>query len=121
MSSLKQVWVILICVLLYTSASAQDGQRTRASEKSSSAVNLSGFGSTGQIPKFGGGDFLINSIITELNGHIGIGTQSPTSVLTVAGSIETTAGGIKFPDGTVQTTSAAGSLFQVIHDSSLTG
>lgn len=90
--------------------------------KSLPTVNLGGYGTSGQIPKFGGGDFLVNSVITEdFNGRIGIGTQSPTSPLTVAGRIETTSGGIKFPDGTVQLTSAAGALLQVSHDATLTG
>ena len=35
---------------------------------------------------------------------VGIGTDPPTSKLTIAGMIETTLGGLKFPDGTVQTT-----------------
>ena len=42
-------------------------------------------------------------------GNLGIGTASPTSPLTVAGTIETTTGGVKFPDGTIQTTAAIGS------------
>jgi hypothetical protein len=37
------------------------------------------------------------------NGNVGIGAPSPTAKLTVTGMIETTSGGIKFPDGTVQT------------------
>jgi hypothetical protein len=39
--------------------------------------------------------------------NFGIGTTQPSSPLTVAGTIETTAGGVKFPDGSVQTTAAA--------------
>ena len=46
--------------------------------------------------------------LTE-NGNVGIGTYTPGSKLTVAGTIESTTGGIKFPDGTVQTTAATGS------------
>jgi hypothetical protein len=40
------------------------------------------------------------------NGNVGIGTTAPGQALTVVGTIETTSGGIKFPDGTTQTTSA---------------
>jgi hypothetical protein len=39
-------------------------------------------------------------------GKIGIGTTSPGQKLSVAGTIESTTGGIKFPDGTSQTTAA---------------
>lgn len=42
------------------------------------------------------------------NGNVGIGTNSPGQLLSVAGTIESTTGGFKFPDGTVQTTSATG-------------
>lgn len=42
--------------------------------------------------------------ITFKGGQVGIGTNIPTSKLTVAGTIETSSGGIKFPDGTVQST-----------------
>ena len=37
-------------------------------------------------------------------GNVGIGTTVPASRLTVSGLIETTSGGVKFPDGTIQTT-----------------
>jgi Chaperone of endosialidase len=39
-------------------------------------------------------------------GNVGIGTITPGSPLTVAGGIEMTSGGLKFPDGTIQTTAA---------------
>lgn len=38
---------------------------------------------------------------------LGIGTASPGQKLSVAGTIESTSGGFKFPDGTTQTTSSA--------------
>jgi microcystin-dependent protein len=41
-------------------------------------------------------------------GNVGIGTTSPGQKLTVAGTIESTSGGVKFPDGTTQTTAASG-------------
>ena len=42
------------------------------------------------------------------DGNVGIGTASPTEKLTVNGKIESTSGGIKFPDGTTQITAAKG-------------
>jgi len=41
-------------------------------------------------------------------GNVGIGTTTPGQKLTVAGTIESTSGGFKFPDGTTQTTAVAG-------------
>lgn len=46
-------------------------------------------------------------VIQSENGNVGIGTSSPGQPLTVAGVIETTSGGVKFPDGTTQTTAAS--------------
>lgn len=42
---------------------------------------------------------------------VGIGTDTPTSKLEVAGQIATTSGGVKFPDGSVQTTAAQTGIF----------
>ncbi len=39
-------------------------------------------------------------------GNVGIGTTIPGQLLSVAGTIESTTGGVKFPDGTLQTTAA---------------
>ena len=43
------------------------------------------------------------------DGKVGIGTSTPAQLLSVAGTVESTAGGFKFPDGTVQTTAVGGS------------
>jgi hypothetical protein len=40
--------------------------------------------------------------------NVGIGTTNPNSPLEVAGTIHSTSGGYKFPDGTTQTTAAFG-------------
>ncbi len=42
------------------------------------------------------------------SGNVGIGTTTPASPLTVSGIVESTSGGFKFPDGTVQTTAGGG-------------
>ena len=42
--------------------------------------------------------------VDDLTGRVGVGTNNPSSTLTVKGVIETTSGGVKFPDGTVQNT-----------------
>ncbi len=50
-----------------------------------------------------------NLIFGDLSaGKVGIGTATPGQKLTVAGTIESTSGGFKFPDGTVQASAATG-------------
>jgi hypothetical protein len=85
-----------------------------------------GNGTVGQISLWSGtgpsgNSILGDSIITQLNGNIGIGLATPMSKLSVQGMIETTLGGYKFPDGTVQTTAAVSGLQSVAHDTTLTG
>jgi hypothetical protein len=85
-----------------------------------------GTGTVGKISMWAGispsgNSTLGDSIITQLNGKIGIGTEAPSSKLTVQGMIETTMGGYKFPDGTVQTTAAVSGLQSVMHNSTLAG
>jgi hypothetical protein len=84
-----------------------------------------GSGTVGRITKWTGltsnSSFIGDTTIYEDKfGKVGIGTDAPGSKLTVAGVIEST-GGFKFPDGTVQTTSASNALLTVAHDATLSG
>ena len=98
---------------------------TRVSAASSDSAVL-GSGTVGFLPLWtdvrpNGDSTLGDSIISQSNGNIGIGTSAPGTKLTVQGMIETTLGGYKFPDGTVQTTAAISGLQSVSHDATLTG
>ncbi len=97
-----------------------------ASTVSATTAAVSGSGTSGQITKWLGsnstGYVLGDSTISEDKyGKVGIGTTTPTSKLTVQGLIETTLGGFKFPDGTVQTTAALNGLQSVFHNTTLIG
>lgn len=86
-------------------------------------VQVLGSGMPGRLAKWTGltstNSFIGDSTIFEDKfGKVGIGTDTPTSRLTVTGMIVTTLGGLKFPDGTVQTTAGLASIF---HDATLAG
>ncbi len=86
-------------------ANSSRGRITLSSAIFSLEAGLSGTGSYLPI------SFLTNNaerLRITTGGDIGIGTTSPSSKLTVAGTIESTSGGVKFPDGTTQTTAAVG-------------
>ena len=89
-------------------------------------LQVLGGGTLGRLTKWTG--FASNNsiigdtaIFEDKNGNVGIGTDAPAGKLTVAGTVQSTSGGFKFPDGSVQTTSASRSLSGVAHDQSLIG
>jgi hypothetical protein len=49
----------------------------------------------------------VQAVTITNSGNVGIGTTGPGQKLSVAGTIESTSGGFKFPDGTVQQTTAS--------------
>jgi hypothetical protein len=115
--------IAFVVALIVTTAQGQTqttGQKTVAPAATSTPVT--GSGTSGQLVKWTGST-TTTSVVGDSNifedkfGKVGIGTRTPTSLLTVAGMIETTLGGYKFPDGTVQTTALSAS--QVV--SSLNG
>jgi hypothetical protein len=81
------------------------------------SLPVTGSGTVGRVTKwvsFGNTSVIGDTTIFEdKNGRVGVGTDTPTSKLSVVGTIESSSGGFKFPDGSVQTASAAGSLFSV--------
>jgi hypothetical protein len=112
-------------VMMLTSAPAGGQTAGQANKRTSSANNhqqntmqitagstaVTGSGTSGQLTKWTSLSTLGDSVISEDKfGKVGIGTTSPTSKLTVQGMIETTLGGYKFPDGTVQTTAGISSI-----------
>ena len=54
-----------------------------------------------------------NALVLTSQG-VGVGTSNPTEKLSVAGTIESTSGGFKFPDGTVQNTAAVNLHIQAL-------
>jgi hypothetical protein len=110
-----------------TKLKAQSSAPQQAVTPAAASNPVTGSGTVGRLSKWTGVDgsnsfALSNSNIFEDKfGKVGIGTTAPTSLLTVQGMIETTLGGYKFPDGTIQTTAAVTGLQSVFHDTSLTG
>ena len=70
---------------------------------------FSAFG-TGDIARFATGNLgepLETKMLIRNNGNVGIGSTDPQEKLEVAGTISSTVGGFKFPDGTVQSTASS--------------
>jgi hypothetical protein len=64
------------------------------------------------------GDWYIRSanstgkvVMQDSGGNVGVGTANPTERLSVAGTVQSTSGGFKFPDGSVQGTAAPNTAY----------
>src|SRR5687768_6358199 len=113
--------VLAVFLLVPALAVGRPQQSAPAKAKSQAGAAAQSGNTPGRIAKFTDNKFLGDSNITEDDsGNIGIGTDLPTSPLTVNGVIEIlgAGSGIKFPDGTLQTTAG---LATVIHDNTLKG
>jgi hypothetical protein len=55
-----------------------------------------------------------DALFVTNNGSVGIGTVAPSERLSVSGTVESTRGGFKFPDGTIQTTAAKSKYQRII-------
>src|SRR5689334_10429289 len=89
MRTTKHFIVMLLCALLYVPTALaqqiQDKQHDAQTNNTISAAATSG--TTGRIAKFTSATNLGNSVVTELNANIGIGTANPQGRLDVSGNI----------------------------------
>lgn len=136
MERVRAFTIALIITALACASNAQIQNKTRTKNKQrnnagtvaiqAGAPMVTGSGTVGRLPKwtgFTGSESVIgdSTVFESKLGLVGIGTDSPTSKLTVQGMIQTTMGGYKFPDGSLQTTAAVTGSIGVVHNATLAG
>lgn len=121
MNRLKRFYAMILLTIAIMNAGTAFAQKQTANpapQPQAASTAVTGSGTPDQLVKWTGvngqNSFTVgNSIITETKfGLIGIGTITPSSKLSVVGTIESLNGGFKFPDGTIQTTAGLTSIFR---------
>ena len=119
-NTFKSISAALLAAFILSSSSVQGRPQQSGSTRTMSPAAAAPPNTPGRIAKFTDSKLADSNILEDSSGNIGIGTSLPTSRLTVNGIIEmlNSGSGIKFPDGTVQTTAGIAS---VSHDATLSG
>lgn len=76
---------------------------------SQSTVNIISNDSANSLAVYDDNNLTTPRFLVQRTGNVGVGTANPGQKLTVSGTIESTSGGVKYPDGTTQTTAYTGS------------
>jgi hypothetical protein len=123
--SISAIAILVLMSSIALTQSKKDGSKKDGKQEGTiqpaAASQVSGSGTINRLTKWLSSSVIGDSNITEDKfGKVGIGTTTPTSPLTVNGMIETTADGVKFPDGSTLS-SAGGLLTSVVRDETLKG
>lgn len=111
MSVNKSMAFVVMAVLVFSSSSAAGDAARVAGDLKVDGIHFSVDGSViRRLSDLSSLWTLLGSDIYYLGGNVGIGTMNPAQKLSVAGTVESTTGGFRFPDGTTQTTAGGATL-----------
>jgi hypothetical protein len=102
-----------------TSGSTAQNSGVTIADDNSMIISGSSSGDMLRITQTGAGNALVvedstnpdsTPFVIDSSGNVGIGRTPTTNLLEVAGTIESTSGGFKFPDGSTQTSAASAGI-----------